>query len=116
MAPLKVLTFSRAPVGCTCFAERAAGAPCPLIQHVARSARHGERRAERAAGAPWTWIQHVAYSARRGERHTLRHQSERHAVGLDRDMVFRFQALFRAYRSISTIADWKPIALHLPRP
>src|SRR6266446_3245512 len=75
-----------------------------------------DRGAEPAAGASWPSIRHVAYSARCGERHTLRHQSERHAVGLDRDRVFRFQALFRAYRSIPTIAHWKPIALHVSRP
>src|SRR6266849_6506077 len=91
IAPLKVLPLLRASTCC-------------------------DRCAERAAGASWPSFQHVAYSARRGERHTLRHQSERHVVGLDRDMVFRFQGLFRAYRSISTIADWKPIALHVSRP
>src|SRR6266446_4442390 len=75
-----------------------------------------DRCAERAAGASSPSIQHVVYSARRGERHTLCHRSERHAARLDRDTVFRFQALFRAYRSISTIAHWKPIALHVSRP
>src|SRR5215470_907789 len=68
------------------------------------------------ASASWPWIQHVAYPARGGERHTLRHRSERHAAGLDRDRVFRFQALVRGYRSISTIAHWKPVALHVSRP
>jgi hypothetical protein len=75
-----------------------------------------DRCAEHAAGDPWPWIQHVAYSARRGERHTLCHQSDRHAVRLDQDMVFRSQALFRACRSMSTIAHWKPVALPGSRP
>src|SRR5215470_16667402 len=72
--------------------------------------------AGRAAGASSPSIQRVAYAARRGERHTLCHRSERHAARLDQDRVFRFQALFRAYRSISTIAHLKPIALHVSRP
>src|SRR5258707_9054082 len=91
IAPLKVLPLLRASTCC-------------------------DRCAERAAGASWPSIQRVAYSVRRGVRHTLCHRSERHAVGLDRDMAFRFQALSRAYRSISTIAHWKPIALHVSRP
>jgi hypothetical protein len=85
IAPLKVFVLSRTSICCDCYAER-------------------------AASASWPSIQHVANPARGGERHTLRHRSERHAVGLDRDMVFRFQALVREYRSISTIAHWKPVA------
>src|SRR5260370_15589301 len=68
-----------------------------------------DRCAEPAVGAPWPSIRHVAYSARRGERHTLPRQSERHAVGLDRDRVFRFQAPFRPYRSFRTISHWTPL-------
>src|SRR5712672_4416262 len=74
------------------------------------------RCAEPAAGASSPSIRLVSYSAGGGEPHIPCHRSERHAARLDRDRVFRFQALFRAYRSISTVAHWKPIALPVSRP